>query len=263
LSDAPRRPDYGLDAPGVVRNLALGAFAGFALAGASFAGWLPRALHWRPAPQVAIEFPLDLLGLFTGIGFAATALWMWTASRRGKLTEREELLNRIAWRGDERVLDVGCGRGLLLVAAARRVPRGAAVGIDLWQKEDLSGNRPEVPLENAALEGVRERVAVETGDMRRMPFPDASFDLAVSRAAIHNLYRAPERAEAIREIARVLKPGGSALIRDIRHFGDYARAFSASGCTVRRLDSPFASALCTLVTFGSLRPHTLLARKGD
>jgi ubiquinone/menaquinone biosynthesis C-methylase UbiE len=86
----------------------------------------------------------------------------------------------------------------------------------------------------------------------------------VSRAAIHNLYSAPDRAAAIREIARVLKRGGQAVISDIRHMRDYEREFRARGCEdVRLLDSKVVSALCALVTMGSLQPNTVLVRKVD
>jgi len=61
----------------------------------------------------------------------------------------------------------------------------------------------------------------------------------------------------------VLKPGGRALIDDIRHGSEYAATFVSAGCRdVRRLDSRAASAFLALVTVGSLRPATLLARKG-
>lgn len=259
-SPAGARPDYGIDAPGVVRNLFLAGGALFLVGIAASAGWIPSALS-VPIGGASLVFPLVSTGMSAGIGFAFGGLWMWWGSRFGKLKERDELLDRVAWRGDEHVLDVGCGRGLMLVGAAARVPRGRAIGIDVWQQEDLSGNRPEVPLRNAALEGVGDRVAVETVDMRKMPFADASFDVVVSRAAIHNLYARPDRAAAIGEVARVLKPGGRALIADIRHHGEYAAAFGAGGCDVERLDSRAGSFLATLVTFGSLRPHRLLATR--
>ena len=51
------------------------------------------------------------IGIWTGI----SAIWMWYSSRYGKVREREHLLDAIAWRGDEQVLDVGCGRGLMLI----------------------------------------------------------------------------------------------------------------------------------------------------
>src|SRR5262249_35100229 len=133
--------------------------------------------------------------------------------------ERERLLDNIRWTGAERVLDVGCGRGLMLIGAAKRLTTGNAVGVDIWQAQDLSCNKPEATLENARVEGVSDRVEVRTADMRQLPFPEDSFDVVVSCAAIHNLYEASDRAEAIGEIARVLKPGGRAVIDDIRHGG--------------------------------------------
>src|SRR5438270_621724 len=47
-----------------------------------------------------------------------------------------ELLDRLDLRGDERLLDVGCGRGAVLLMAARRLPRGRAVGVDVWSARD-------------------------------------------------------------------------------------------------------------------------------
>jgi ubiquinone/menaquinone biosynthesis C-methylase UbiE len=112
------------------------------------------------------------------------------------------------------------------------------------------------------MEGVAPRVSVQTADMRTLPFPDGAFDVVVSRAAIHNLYKEADRDTAIREISRVLSPGGQAVISDIRHVREYARTFAENGCPdVTFLDSLLFSALCGLVTFGALRPNTLLVRK--
>jgi len=259
---AAAKPDYGIDAPIVVRNLVLVGVLLLAVSLASFAGWLPPALVLHPSREATIRFPIRGNALVAALAFLGTAAWMYLGSRFGKLAERERLLDYIQWTGHERVLDVGCGRGLLLVGAARRLTDGTATGVDIWQAEDLSGNRPDVPLANAALEGVSDRVAVRTADMRSLPFPAASFDVAVSRAAIHNLYAAADRAAAIGEIARVLKPGGQALIADIRHHREYATTFVKHGCgDVRLLDSQIAAALCAVLTFGSLRPNTMLVRK--
>src|SRR5439155_9251689 len=107
-----------------------------------------------------LGIPLAEILLLTGLNCLANAGGMLWYSKAGKLRGRERLLDLVPWRGDETVLDVGCGRGLLLVGAARRLTTGRAVGVDLWRGVDLSGNRPEAPLENARLEGVEGRVDV-------------------------------------------------------------------------------------------------------
>src|SRR5262249_2594462 len=150
-------------------------------------------------------------------------------SRFGKLRLRDKILDGIEWRGDERVLDVGCGRGLMLVGAARRIPNGKAVGVDIWQAVDLSGNTPDKTRANAAAEGVADPVEVRDGDARTLPFEEASFDVVLSSTALHNIYDPVERAKAIREIARVTKPGGRVAIFDIRHSGEYAAVLKDLG----------------------------------
>jgi SAM-dependent methyltransferase len=249
------RPDYGLDAPGVVRNLIVAAVAGLAV-------WATVALGlWSGTVRVGpVAIQLTYTGLAVGVTCGAMGIYMVWWSRVGKLRERERLLDRITWKGNERVLDVGCGRGLMLLGAARRAVSGECVGVDIWQSVDLSGNRPEATLENARREGVAERVRLETADMRKLPFPDGHFDVIVSKTAVHNLYKREERAQALSEIARVLAPGGTLVLDDIRHVGEYERELRARGLTdVTRVGGPgwpFA-----LVTLGSLNPGTVLARR--
>jgi arsenite methyltransferase len=252
------RADYGLDAPGVVLNLALVSGAGLLIfASIALGFWSGRI----PLGGKAV-LEVSSMALAVGLSCGAMALYMVWSSKRGKATERERLLDRLSLKGNERVLDVGCGRGLMVIGAAKRLTTGSAVGIDIWQSEDLSGNRAEATLENAVLEGVKDRVRVETADMRRLPFPDASFDVVVSRAAIHNLYERTDRAKALAEIARVLAPGGQVLIDDIRHLNEYeAELRSRNLIELRRLGSPLLEAFLALLTWGSLRPGVLMARK--
>jgi SAM-dependent methyltransferase len=253
--------DYGIDAPKVVRNLFLAGACGLGVWALNSSGLWSGVLA-LPMPSEKVYFVLGPPGLSLGIGCSLMGAWMLWSGKVGKVRERERLLDRLTWKGNERVLDVGCGRGLLLVGAARRLTTGKAIGIDIWQAEDLSGNSLDATTENARREGVADRVEVQTADMRELPFADSVFDVVLSRAAIHNLYSAGDRAKAILQIARVLKPGGYALIDDIRHGREYARNFSEHGCTdIRRLGSGFASALWALVSFGALRPATLLVRR--
>ena len=164
------------------------------------------------------------------------------STRRGKFAVWAELLDGLRLRGDERVLDLGCGLGATLSIVAKAVPSGQAVGLDLWRSQDQSGNSLETAWRNLDIEGVRERCEIRTGDMRAVPFPDSTFDLVVSSLAIHNIKGHAERLKAIDEAIRVLKPGGRLLIADILRTGTYARRLRERGMAnvvEKRLDWRF------------------------
>ncbi len=70
----------------------------------------------------------------------------------------------------------GC---IFLVAAAKRLSTGCAIGIDIWSQTDQADNRPERTGRNARLEGVADRVVVCDGDARKLDLPDEAFDVVV------------------------------------------------------------------------------------
>jgi arsenite methyltransferase len=226
------KPDYGMDAPGVIRNLLLAAALALILS------WVLPALHLATPRitlgQVTILFPINwaMFG-FPAIGFLSGAALMIYYSKAGKFTLRDRILEMVQWRGGEAVLDVGTGRGLLMIGAAKKLRSGKAVGIDIWSSKDLSGNSMENTLRNADIEGVRERVEVQNQDATSMKFADNSFDVILSTACLHNIPSKEGREKACREIARVLKPGGKALIADFVHTGDYMDAFRSAGATAK------------------------------
>ena len=238
-----RTPNYGVDAPVAVRNMLIVSALGIVSLIARLLG------VWSRQDAIAvIARPLAV----AGPTFGAMALWMIYDSKIGKIRERDTYLDKISWNGHERVLDVGCGLGLFLIGAAKRLSTGRAVGIDKWQQEDLSGNNAAGTSRNAMIEGVADKVEVQTGDARKLPFPDASFDVVLSSMALHNIYNAAERQTALREVARVLAPGGRVLIVDVRHISEYAATLRDAGLTdARRVQGAF-SHLLTLITFGSL-----------
>ena len=101
--------------------------------------------------------------------------------------------------------------------------------------KDLSNNKPEATRANAAAEGVADRVEVETGDITRLPFADASFDAVISMTVIHNIPSREGRDQALRELVRVLKPGGRLAIFDLLHTSRYAEVLQGTGMKVRDL----------------------------
>jgi len=145
----------------------------------------------------------------------STVSFLYT-TRRGKFRVWAEVLGRLPLHGDEQVLDMGCGRGAVLLMIATLLPAGRVTGVDLWSTRDQSGNAMEVTRRNAELEGVAERVEIHTADMRKLPFAPGTFDMVVSSLAIHNIGQSAGLVQAIDEAVRVLKPGGRILLADIR-----------------------------------------------
>jgi arsenite methyltransferase len=223
------KADYGVDAPDVVRRFITIGVVGIV------AGLI---LKFAFGPKSVVLGLLIGTGIFGGASWLVTGLWMIFGSRVLKIRLRERLLDGISWRGDEQVLDVGCGRGLMLIGAAKRLKTGRAVGIDLWNTEDQSGNSPDTTRANAIAENVLDRIDIETGDARELPFEANSFDVIVSSWALHNLYERAEREKALREIVRVLKPSGRLMIVDIRHATEYAEVLKQAGMLNVELSGP-------------------------
>lgn len=67
-----------------------------------------------------------------------------------------------------------------------------------------------------------------------MSFPDATVDVIVFNLCLHNIYSVPARHQALRQIVRVLQPGGIALISDYKRTGEYAGEFGKAGLTVEK-----------------------------
>lgn len=209
---ARRKGRYGIDAPYV---------PSFMIAGALVCVGLMVFAH------------LVQLWISAAILLLLAAVYLHT-TLRGKFLVWRSLLDGVAMRGDERVLDLGCGRGAVLLMAAEYLPRGRAVGVDIWSVKDQSGNAMATAQQNAVAEGVAERIELHTADMRQLPFENDSFDLIVSSVAIHNIGARTGRDQAIDEAWRVLRPGGQLLIADISKSRRYRQRLIELGATVVR-----------------------------
>jgi SAM-dependent methyltransferase len=197
--NAARRGSYGIDAPYWVVIFAV----------VIAANVLNAALSGKVWPFLPVLFLLACAGS------------CFYTTLRGKFVVWADLLDRLGLRGDERILDLGCGRGAVLLLAAQRLTTGRAVGVDLWRSRDQSGNAAEATRRNAVAEGVADRVELHTADMTALPLEDDTFDLVVSSLAIHNISGRAGREKAVDEAVRVLRPGGRLVIADIwatRHY---------------------------------------------
>jgi SAM-dependent methyltransferase len=215
------QPDYGLDSPILVRSMF--SRGGWTLA-AGLAVWFVNRTEYA-GPAAALFGVLAAIALvFFGIG----GFMIWS-SRVGKLRVRDRLLDALKLAGTEKILDAGCGRGLMTIGAAKRLKSGRVTGVDVWNPQDLSGNSIDAAKANARVEGAADRVRFETCDLRKLVFPENNFDVAVSFAAIHHLPESDWQDQAVREMYRVLRPGGRILIFDTFHTGRYAEVLRECG----------------------------------
>jgi arsenite methyltransferase len=244
--------NYGLDAPGLIQfffaggsvALVLTVLASLLLSGAIWAQILKTILF-----AVAIY----LLGM-------GCLMVYWSVV--AKVRRRNDILDLVSWRGDEQVLDVGCGRGLMTIAAAKRLTTGRVIGIDIWDAKDQASTSAAITLNNAGIAEVQDKVEIQTADARHLPFENNSFDVVVSHWVIHNIPDEAGRSRALAEIARVLRPGGRLLLNDIEFRDSYVKALE-SLCFVkcRMVFNHVEDKILGALSFGSFRPTTICAHK--
>ncbi len=105
-----------------------------------------------------------------------------------------------------RMLDVGTGTARIPLLIAERLPDVALVAVD------LSAEMLKLAARNVAAAGLVARIALRLTDAKRLPFAAASFDAVISNSIVHHI---PDPVIALREMARVAKPGAALFIRDL------------------------------------------------
>ncbi len=108
------------------------------------------------------------------------------------------------------VLDAGSGAGRTTIALGCALGKARIVALDRFDSDYIEGGGRQLLERNLRLAGLTERVDIRRGDLTALPFPEARFDAAVSAHAIDHL--GPQKEQGLREILRVLKPGGRFLL---------------------------------------------------
>ncbi|MBI4724164.1 MAG: class I SAM-dependent methyltransferase [Rhodomicrobium sp.] len=211
-------PHYGIDASAAVRKLLIGG-------GGAVAAGLLLPEFYIGGYKIFLLGPALLAVGCLSLGFCASML---AYSLLGKFNIRDRMLDMVQWSGGETVLDIRTGRGLMAIGAAKRLRTGTVTGIDSWNLEDPSGNALEKTQRNIEIEGVQDRVELRSGDARDIEFSDNSFDIVLCLHSLDDANDAEGRELVCREIARVLKPGGIAIIADHANAAGYAAALRAA-----------------------------------
>lgn len=221
--------NYGIDAPKVIRTLFLLGTVSMFVAALLSSGKFPAIT----------DFKYSFLS--AAIAMILSALLMVLYSKFGKKKHRDRILGMYEWKGNEKVLDVGTGSGLLLIGAAKHLTTGKSYGIDIFNSYDLSDNTIAHTKLNSRIEGVEDKTEILSENILKTNFSDAFFDVVISNLCLHNIYNKNERNQACREIFRLLKPGGVAIISDFKHNSEYRKLFELLGMTVEKKGPYFFS----------------------
>jgi SAM-dependent methyltransferase len=132
----------------------------------------------------------------------------------------ERLVQQLSLDGREQILDLHAGSPMVHDAVARKLTTGCVARLSLIRFDAASHCDPVNPF------------PTPEGDL---PFRDASFDLVISRLAVHHVTQQTRRARLLRETARGLKPGGKVVLVDCCHTNQYMNVLLAAGlCHVER-----------------------------
>jgi SAM-dependent methyltransferase len=122
------------------------------------------------------------------------------------------VIDKLAWHGDGRALDIGTGNGALAIGLAKRFPSSEVIGVDLWSKP-WSYSQDSCD-DNAILEGVAGRVRFIRAGAEDLSFDDEYFDAVVSNFVFHAV-KTEDRISLLKEAFRVLKKGGHFSFQDL------------------------------------------------
>jgi ubiquinone/menaquinone biosynthesis C-methylase UbiE len=195
------KPRYGFVAWKYFASVAVIGFAGLALVLVTFLFPLSFSVGWILR---LVGAPIAFVGLYIGAAYIFLYEKAFKARHRGDNWSRIADFSRL--KGNENVLDVGCGTGRVSISIAKKLSNGRVTGIDIF--EGVSGKSPDTAIKNAKAEGVADKVDFGYGNTLKLPFENETFDLVSMGSVLHELHTEKDKEKALREVYRVLKPGG-------------------------------------------------------
>lgn len=177
-------------------------------------------IQLQSRPIYCVGIATALYGVLTTIGWAL-ARYIIPGNR---IMVARKIISELGLRGSEQILDVGSGRGLYAIEAARQLSTGRVRGVDIWNPEKISkltfhhkfsqptNNTIENAQNNAALAGVAHKVDFINMDAAHLEFADESFDLVICGFVVGHLWL--NQVMVLKEMRRVLKNGGRLILID-------------------------------------------------
>jgi ubiquinone/menaquinone biosynthesis C-methylase UbiE len=184
--------------------------------------------HQESLPIYYLGIATAAYGVLTTIGWAM-ARYVIPGNR---VMVARQIISELGLKGCEQILDVGSGRGLYAIEAARNLSTGRVIGIDIWDPAAIekpgfhhhlsqpTGNTIENAKRNSLLAGVSDKIEFVNMDAAHLDFADNSFDVVICGFVIGHLWRYQHRV--LKEIRRVTKNNGRLMIidnaRDLTYF---------------------------------------------
>ena len=194
-----------------------------------YGNWVPKKLLWillgitlilvagsfLPVPFF-VQIILWIISAFLLISLLYFSYAYYLFAKNGNELQHNiqyAMIDKLSWNGQGNALDIGTGSGGCTVKVAKKFPNSKVTGIDTWGKAWSYSQK--VCENNAAIEGVRDRVHFQRASASNLPFKDGEFDAAVSNFVFHEVRDAKDKRDVIREALRVIQKGGVFSFQDL------------------------------------------------
>jgi len=171
-----------------------------------------------------------LVFLWPGIGMIMMNLLLLRKMPKINLVARMKALDEI---DNPQILDVGCGTGRTAIRIAKELKNGGHLyGVDIYSKLAISGNALDTVQNNARIEKIEDKTTFQYGSATDIPFEKNRFDIVNVSSVLHEVHDPNGQDKAMKELYRVLKPGGYLYLSEWNRTSWQLIAFSGLCCFV-------------------------------